>query len=496
MKKKLKQIISAILVAIMLIGTAPISGINLSVESSAMDLSSYKVGDLIEFGSYPQSEVKDEALIAELDNMTKGWQSYGYYSGTGEEIYDEELGMYISKDGPEQSDYMKFAEILYRGNRYRAVYFSKYRPKRSCFTPTENKSAQDDDGYYINQIYYFKYEPLTWRVLDPDEGYVMCNNVIDAQIFQIYSYMKLESNGNDQKRYIFYNSKEYKNYCCDWKTSSIREWLNNDFYNTAFSQYEKEQIGKSYLENKCFNTIEYDGAPTYDKIFVMSYFDVKNSKYGFNSDEHANDPARRLKSTDYAKCQGCGRYLRYDGEDKSIDEYSGWMLRSPGYSGGISWVSPDGWSDTRYGCDSVSLLGISPAFKFNPKTSHTHTLNHITVPSTCKVAGMEYDICTECGETLNEKTLPLAAHKWSDWTVVKEPTATDEGIEKRTCSVCGKDETQSIEKFNGIRDSETGVEIIYNDEYSDGTELKVEEKFSGKSFQLIDTAYGKTNTAI
>lgn len=127
---------------------------------------------------------------------------------------------------------------------------------------------------------------------------------------------------------------------------------------------------------------------------------------------------------------------------------------------------------------------------------HTHTLNHVTVPSTCKVAGMEYDICTECGETLNEKTLPLAAHKWSNWTVVKEPTATTEGIEKRTCSVCGKDETQSIEKFNGIRDSETGVEIIYNDEYSDGTELKVEEKFSGKSFQLIGTAYGKTNTAI
>ena len=128
--------------------------------------------------------------------------------------------------------------------------------------------------------------------------------------------------------------------------------------------------------------------------------------------------------------------------------------------------------------------------------THTHTLNHITVPSTCKVAGMEYDICTECGETLNEKTLPLAAHKWSDWTVVKEPTSTAEGIEKRTCSVCGDSETRSIEKFNGLRDSETGVEIIYNDEYSDGTELKVEEKFGGKSFQLIGTAYGKTNTAI
>lgn len=155
--------------------------------------------------------------------------------------------------------------------------------------------------------------------------------------------------------------------------------------------------------------------------------------------------------------------------------------------------SKQSWNNIAIGDGNDYLK--SATIHFNVSV-HTHTLNHITVPSTCKVAGMEYDICTECGETLNEKTLPLAAHKWSNWTVVKEPTATEEGVEKRTCSVCGDSETRSIEKFNGLRDSKTGVEIIYNDEYSDGTELKVEEKFGGKSFQLIGTAYGKTNTAI
>ena len=163
-------------------------------------------------------------------------------------------------------------------------------------------------------------------------------------------------------------------------------------------------------------------------------------------------------------------------------------LKDVYYSG-----SKEDWDKIVVEAENEPLLNATIHFNVSV---HTHTLNHVTVPSTCKVAGMEYDICTECGETLNEKTLPLAAHKWSDWTVVKEPTATTEGIEKRTCSVCGDSETRSIDKFNGIRDSETGVEIIYNDEYSDGTELKVEEKFSGKSFQLIDTAYGKTNTAI
>ena len=127
---------------------------------------------------------------------------------------------------------------------------------------------------------------------------------------------------------------------------------------------------------------------------------------------------------------------------------------------------------------------------------HTHTFNHITVPSTCKVAGMEYDICSECGETFNEKTLPLAAHTWSEWTVVKEATTTAEGQEKRTCSVCDKVETRAIEKLKVIKDDKTGIEINYNNEYDSDTEIKVEEQFSGKSFQLINAEFGKVNSKI
>ena len=123
-------------------------------------------------------------------------------------------------------------------------------------------------------------------------------------------------------------------------------------------------------------------------------------------------------------------------------------------------------------------------------------MKHITVPSTCKVAGMEYDICTECGETFNEKTLPLAAHTWGEWTVVKEATTTAEGQEKRTCSVCNKVETRTIEKLKALIDEKTGVEIIYNNEYDSGTHIKVEEKFDGDSFQLVNSVYGEVKTSI
>ena len=67
MKRTLKRILSTVLVAVMLIGIAPIGGIDFTPKAKAMDLSSYKVGDLIEFGSYPQSEVKDSDLIAKIE---------------------------------------------------------------------------------------------------------------------------------------------------------------------------------------------------------------------------------------------------------------------------------------------------------------------------------------------------------------------------------------------------------------------------------------------
>ena len=35
-------------------------------------------------------------------------------------------------------------------------------------------------------------------------------------------------------------------------------------------------------------------------------------------------------------------------------------------------------------------------------------------------------------------------HNWSEWTVVTEATCTVDGSEKRTCSICKKEETRPI----------------------------------------------------
>lgn len=125
-----------------------------------------------------------------------------------------------------------------------------------------------------------------------------------------------------------------------------------------------------------------------------------------------------------------------------------------------------------------------------------HNTVHDITPSTCKVAGMEYDFCNVCGETFNVKTLPLNAHTWGEWKVTTLPTASDEGISTRVCSVCGETETKSVQKLGVMKDEKTGIEIEFDDEYGSGVEIKVEEVFDGDSFKLIENACGKNNSEI
>ena len=56
-----------------------------------------------------------------------------------------------------------------------------------------------------------------------------------------------------------------------------------------------------------------------------------------------------------------------------------------------------------------------------------HSFKHVTVASTCTVAGVEYDECERCGDVINETLLPLAAHSWGNWTVDRAATCSAEG---------------------------------------------------------------------
>lgn len=347
----MKRIFTVILAVCMLLSIAPVT-----MAADTAD-GGYQKGDIIEFGSYPQSKVINPRIISVLDGFLTDdvWVSYDYYIGTDTE-YDGKMTA---------SDYMKYADLELNGEKYRAVRFSQYRPKLTSSTSSETNSMQDNNGYYLNTTYFFKYEPLTWTVLDPEEGFVMSNIAIDAQAFENFSYYDPDSYDSALGQRV-YNSKDCKYLANDWSKSSLREWLNKDFYNTAFTAEEKAQIGKTYLDNNNPFSPKYDCAGTFDKIFTISFYDAINSDYGFDEDRSSSDFARIKPATDYAMCQGAD-VVSYTGGNIPY-----WWLRTTGFYGTFAFgVAPGGWivsSGSGYYNVNRTDNAVVPAFKFNPKT--------------------------------------------------------------------------------------------------------------------------------
>ncbi len=256
--------------------------------------------DIILFGSYPQSLVEDEGLIGHLDEANGEWLSYGYYSGTG----DSSDGQMIS------SDYMRYKDVAYNGNKYRAVTFDSYRPDETGYTSSTNH--QEENGYFPGNVYWFRYEPLSWRVLDTVKGLVITESVIDSQALNNYLFRKKHEGDGPVGNEESYGDADKTYYACDYANSSIRAWLNDDFINTAFSTTEQNSIEVTELNNNAVSTMsgrksceKYDSASTNDKVFLLSYDEVNNTSYFTDSS------AWRATSTDYAKCQGVNSYSNY-----------------------------------------------------------------------------------------------------------------------------------------------------------------------------------------
>lgn len=350
-KQTMKRIFTVILAVCMLLSIAPVT-----MAADTAD-GGYQKGDIIEFGSYPQSKVTDPRIISVLDGFLTDdvWVSYDYYIGTGTE-YDGNMT---------SSDYMKYADLELNGEKYRAVRFSQYRPTVTSDVSSEATSVQDNNGYELNTTYFFKYEPLTWTVLDPEEGYVMSNIAIDAQAYENFSYYDPDSFDSASGPMV-YNGKDCKYLANDWSKCSLREWLNRDFFNTAFTAEEKAQIGKTYLNNNNSFNSSLDGAGTFDKIFTISFYDAINSDYGFDEDGSRSDLARVRPATDYAMCQGA-EVVSYTGGNIPY-----WWLRTTGLYGAFAFgVAPGGWivsSGGGYYNVNRTDNAVVPAFKFNPKT--------------------------------------------------------------------------------------------------------------------------------
>lgn len=80
-----------------------------------------------------------------------------------------------------------------------------------------------------------------------------------------------------------------------------------------------------------------------------------------------------------------------------------------------------------------------------PATSHHWDHGTITKKATCTENGEKTYYCTDadCNKTYVE-TIPATGHKFGDWQTVTTQSVFTGGVQKRICSICGKEETRNV----------------------------------------------------
>ena len=190
------------------------------------------------------------------------------------------------------------------------------------------------------EIYYFKVEPIRWRILstDGETAFILCDSIIE--------------------------NSHYDSTSNNYAESDIRAWLNETFYETAFTEFQKAIILTTMVDNS-YRSAGYSSvssspcANTNDKIFLLSVEEIENSEYGILKNKD-----RMLKASDYSRA--CGIAMN---TDESYYGIGYWWSRSPYRYNGIiaqyvdgGYVGYFGYADDNH-CVYSSIFGVVPALQ-------------------------------------------------------------------------------------------------------------------------------------
>ena len=211
----------------------------------------YHAGDVIEFGNYPQTLISDETLISELETESSenAWLPMWYTSNTANETYF-------------------YKDVILGENEYRAIRFTSI-----------HSGAQSRYGYETNTVYWFRFDPVEWTVLDPESGLLIANAILDTQPYNhtVYSGQ--------------YADEAHQYYLNNYAHSTIRTWLNGAFSETAFSEEEadililREQdnsmpgMDASYTGYACENTSDLVFLHSFSSLHAMVQPDGYHTHY-------------------------------------------------------------------------------------------------------------------------------------------------------------------------------------------------------------------------
>ena len=271
--------------------------------------------ECILFGSYPANEVVSGSFNAVDD----------YALVDGDVIVDAALYSQLEHAQWTNDDTEIDGRRYHRLNAAGAVSHSDNSPQHYRWT--------DADAWH-----YFAYAPIKWRILKQtgDNAVLLADRMPDTCPF------------NDT-----YDDTS-------WSDCSLRRWLNSEFLNRAFTVSEIAAIEETDVKNAPNYYFGTDCGPdTKDRVFVLSESETFSSplavEYGFTDKDYGNDPARRFRSTLYAKCRGAWW--------SSVEGYRGnsfWFMRTSGYtSSSITYVCDFGYlynQGTAVTCDDAAVL--------------------------------------------------------------------------------------------------------------------------------------------
>ena len=172
-------------------------------------------------------------------------------------------------------------------------------------------------------------EPIQWIVLDKIDGQLL---LLSASCL----------------KGMAYNTAAFTP--VTWETSSLRAWLNEDFFSSAFTEEEKALILTVSNENPDQSIVETPGGrDTRDRVFVLCERDTVI----YLNDPVDQEAVGKAPTTEYAKANG----LQTDEEGNAS-----WWLRSPGmYEYIAQFVDQNGEPYTNGASTDIDYLcGVRP----------------------------------------------------------------------------------------------------------------------------------------
>ena len=137
------------------------------------------------------------------------------------------------------------------------VYFGSYWQAKN------KHNAENHEGEYLK-------EPIKWRVLEKKDGELFL--MADQSLESIQYNQEVNKTNPDTGELDL-----------SWANSDLREWLNDDFYDDAFTSAEKEDINLTTVTaDKSLQKPNLDQGPdTQDYVYILSMQEALNAKYGF-----------------------------------------------------------------------------------------------------------------------------------------------------------------------------------------------------------------------